>query len=227
MEEETLSILRRRDGWDEAVGRLRHRLDQWGARAEADATAFIRKYEGERPAMVVDVVTSRQRSYDARVRPMVDAFAASDAASSLECLAERGSGLSGLRAGEDDTIRHVAAGLLAFGTDSGGVLSDDGLCAGWASASAGLELAHTLDPYVGRVSGIGPALFCYLRMRCGGDALKPDVRVRKALRALGFNPPSGDAALIVLGSALAVEVGIPRLVLDQLLWVEPPARVPL
>lgn len=83
---------------------------------------------------------------------------------------------------------------------------------------APLEVAPALDPYVGAVKGIGIALFCYMRMRAGGDALKPDVRVRLALQSLGFDIPAGEAALLVMASTLAYELGIDRLVLDQILW---------
>ena len=71
---------------------------------------------------------------------------------------------------------------------------------------------------MGAVSGIGIALFAYLRMRSGADGLKPDVRVRKHLARLGFPSPQGEVALVLLGEAVAEEAGIRRLELDQLLW---------
>jgi len=81
-----------------------------------------------------------------------------------------------------------------------------------------LEHAHGLDPVVGSVRGIGPALFAYMRMRCGADALKPDLRVRNALRSVGLAVPSGEHEILVLARALAQEIGISALQLDQLLW---------
>lgn len=88
----------------------------------------------------------------------------------------------------------------------------------WAGSVAPLEVAPRLDPYVGAVKGIGIALFCYMRMRAGADAIKPDARVRQALQGLGFDLPAGEATLLVVASTLAQEVGISRLILDQLLW---------
>jgi hypothetical protein len=70
----------------------------------------------------------------------------------------------------------------------------------------------------GSVTGIGPALFAYLRMRSGADALKPDLRVVRALRTLGFHVPVGEHAILVVARAAADETAISLLVLDQLLW---------
>ena len=70
--------------------------------------------------------------------------------------------------------------MAAFADGLG--LSEDEGCLRWAHGVAGLEHAPGLDPVVGSVNGIGPALFAYLRMRSGADALKPDLRVARALR---------------------------------------------
>jgi hypothetical protein len=67
----------------------------------------------------------------------------------------------------------------------------------WAQGVAGLEHAPGLDPVVGSVTGIGPALFAYLRMRSGANALKPDLRVARALRKLGFYVPVGEHAILL------------------------------
>jgi len=88
----------------------------------------------------------------------------------------------------------------------------------WAVGVAELEHAPDLDPYVGAVKGIGPALFAYIRMRCGADALKPDLRVYRALRSFGFKVPRDEHALLIVSAAAAAELGISRLVLDQMLW---------
>jgi hypothetical protein len=61
-------------------------------------------------------------------------------------------------------------------------------------------------------------LFAYLRMRSGADALKPDLRVARALSKLGFHVPAGSHATLVVAHAAADEVAINLLVLDQLLW---------
>ena len=95
----------------------------------------------------------------------------------------------GLQRTEPATLQVVAANLLSFCQDEG--LGEDEGCRVWADRVQGLEHAPKLDPIVGAVSGIGPALFAYMRMRCGADALKPDLRVARALRDLGFHAP-GD-----------------------------------
>ena len=66
--------------------------------------------------------------------------------------------------------------------------------------------------------GIGPALFAYMRMRCGADALKPDLRVAAALRELGFGVPGDEHSILVIARAAAAELDVSLLVLDQLLW---------
>jgi hypothetical protein len=97
-------------------------------------------------------------------------------------------------------------------------MDEDGGCLKWADSVRGLEHAHRLDPVVGAVPGIGPALFAYLRMRCGADALKPDLRVAKALRRLGFTVPGDSHSIMVLARAAAAEINFSLLSLDQLLW---------
>jgi hypothetical protein len=52
-------------------------------------------------------------------------------------------------------------------------------------------------------------------MRSGGDAIKPDTRV---IRALGFSVPKDDHAVLLIAKAAAGEIAVSRLVLDQLLW---------
>lgn len=116
---------------------------------------------------------------------------------------------------EPETMQRVAANLVAFAGDRG--LDEDEACAAWARQVDGLEHASRLDPVVGAVPGIGPALFAYMRMRSGASAIKPDVRVRRGLGRLGFEVPGGDHATLVVARA-AAELGVSLLVLDQLLW---------
>jgi hypothetical protein len=111
--------------------------------------------------------------------------------------------------------------LLRFADENG--LSEDEACRAWAASVNALEHAYMLDPYVGGVKGVGLALFSYLRMRCGADALKPDVRVQKALNALGFNAPTNPHAILAISRGAAAEIGTGALVLDQLLWWAPTA----
>src|SRR5699024_11947376 len=66
-----LTLLRKREGWSEAVARLRNLAESSGDDARRAADAYARVYEGRRGAMVFDVVASRQRNYSKRVIPMV------------------------------------------------------------------------------------------------------------------------------------------------------------
>jgi len=167
--------------------------------------------------MVFDVVASRQRRYTARVRPMVERFSTTEAAASLQALAAAGpEGTEGLRTGEAETMQQVAAGLARYGERHG--LDEEQAVRQWADSAAPFEHAPKLEPYVGSIKGMGPALLAYLRMRSGADALKPDLRVRKALLRLGFQVPGDEHAILVVTHQAAEEVGVPLLVLDQLLW---------
>lgn len=122
----------------------------------------------------------------------------------------------GLRSGESATIAALVGNLVGF-VDGHGLSEDEG-CLRWAGAVAGLEHAPELDPVAGSVPGIGPALFAYLRMRSGADALKPDLRVARALRKLRFHVTADEHAILVVAHAAADEAAISLLVLDQLLW---------
>lgn len=175
-------------------------------------------YEGRRGAMVLDVVASRQRRYQKRVLPLVAQWETDNDERSLRWLSthEPAPERYGLRPREPKTIATVARNMIAFADDLG--ISEDQACKQWADGVAGLEHAPGLDPVAGAVPGIGPALFAYLRMRCGSDALKPDLRVAKGLRQLGFYVPASEYAILVVAHAVAAEATIGLLVLDQLLW---------
>jgi hypothetical protein len=122
----------------------------------------------------------------------------------------------GLRRTEPLTLHTVATNLLSFCQAE--ELSEEDGCRAWADGVQGLEHAPKLDPVVGGVPGIGPALFAYMRMRCGADALKPDLRVADALRKLGFDSTGDQHSILVVARAAATELGVTLLVLDQLLW---------
>jgi hypothetical protein len=168
--------------------------------------------------MLLDVVLSRQRRYQERVLPLVAKWEADSEAHSLRWLAahEPDQKSYGLRSGESATIAALARNLVSF-VDGRGLGEDEG-CMRWAQAVAGLEHAPGLDPVAGSVPGIGPALFAYLRMRSGADALKPDLRVARGLQKLGFHVPADEHAILVVAHAAAEEAAISLLVLDQLLW---------
>jgi hypothetical protein len=63
-----------------------------------------------------------------------------------------------------------------------------------------------------------------MRMHCGGNAIKPDLRVRRELRRLGFVVPGGEHAILVVAKAAAADLGVDLLVLDQLLWWAEPRQ---
>ena len=216
--DEVLELLRRRSDWQDGIATIRRLDETAGQQARADAEAYAAVYESQRAPMVFDVVASRQRSYRNRVKPLVDRFSKTPASASLEALAADGPGDGwGLKATETETIRLVAAGLVRFADDND-CDGDDVTVRLWADRTLPVVAAHDLDPYVGSVSGIGLALFAYMRMRSGGDGIKPDIRVRRGLTNAGFQVPRSDLAMLRLAEAVAAETDMPLLVLDQLLW---------
>lgn len=211
-----VEYLRSLPAWAPAIEALRRKYEADGDEAHERAAGYGELYASRRAAMVVDVVASRQRRYERRVLPMVQQFDDAFPGGLAELGAADLSDVLRLRRGETDTIRAVAAGLAGFAAERG--LGDDEGSKAWAAAVGPLGAAFRLDAYVGSVRGIGLALFCYLRMRCGADGLKPDLRLRRALAKLGFPTPDHDPSLLALAEAAAAELGVPRLVLDQLLW---------
>lgn len=212
-------MLRQREGWADAVENLKQLTASHGRTAQSAAADYANVYEGRRGAMVVDVVASRQRKYKARVLPLVAKWESKVSDPSLRSLADEPLATQdyGFKDTEPATIRTVAANLVKFATDLR--VSEDEGCRLWAQGVEELEHAHKLDPVVGDVSGIGPALFAYMRMRCGANALKPDVRVAAALRRLGFATPGDGHSVLVIARGAATEVGLDLLSLDQLLWL--------
>lgn len=203
--------------WTDGMRNLRLLYDEHGGEARARADAHGQVYAGRRAAMVFDVVASRQRKYTQRVEPMVKKFAATPGAKSLSSLAKHGPGRGyGLRTGEAETMQQVAAGLTRYLVEQG--LGEEEGVLSWATGATTFEHAPKLEPYVGSVSGMGPALLAYLRMRSGADAIKPDLRVRDGLNRLGFQVPNDVHAILVVAHAAAEALGVPLLVLDQLLW---------
>lgn len=135
--------------------------------------------------MVVDVVASRQRRYNSVVRPLVERFRAHYRSRTLaELAADPPTDGLGLAADRWVTIAGVARGLVSFGGDR--FATDDELVNAWAGEVEPLRFAPKLDAHVGCVHGMGVALFAYIRMRSGADAVKPDSRVRRALTSFGF-----------------------------------------
>ena len=145
--------------------------------AQKLAATYASRYNNRRGAMVVDVVASAARNYDrveqtivpgfeqlAHKKPTLEALAKADPAQ-LKSL--------GLRVNEPNTMIEVARGLIQFGSERG-IAGDDAICRAWGEYAEQWRRTPKLDPYVG-VKGIGIALYAYLRMRSGADAIKPDV----------------------------------------------------
>lgn len=214
-----LPLLRKRDGWTEGVANLKGLAERKGEEARRAAENYASVYEGRRGAMVFDVVASRQRKYTKRVRPLVSRWEGAASNSTLVAMVSTPLDASdyGLKAPEPSTMQTIAANLLSFAKEAG--VSEDEACRLWAEGVEGLQHAHKLDPVVGSVSGIGPALFAYMRMRCGANALKPDVRVKEALQGLGLTTPGDAHSIITIAQGAAAEVGLDLLSLDQLLWM--------
>ena len=216
MTNELLPRLRQLSGWQAATDRLRERYQADGDAARRDATGYAERYQGRRGAMVLDVVLSRQRRYS-RVERLAEQFAATGPGSSLAALAADGPGDGHpLRAGEAATMQAVAGGLVRFCATA--ELEEEQGVRRWAEEAGAFEHAPRLDPFVGGAPGIGPALFAYLRMRCGADALKPDLRVHRGLAWLGYPVPREPHAVLLVARGAAAELEIDLLVLDQLLW---------
>jgi hypothetical protein len=213
-----LNVLRGRPEWPTATARLRQLYAQGGAAAQERAARYGQKYTGQRGATVVDFIASRQRNYLFKVPRIVNSWRKEAREPTLAWLAANPPDRArlGLMASEPETMCQVAENLVAFSRSR--ELDEDEGCHTRAEDVDRLEHAHRLDPVVGGVSGIGPALFAYMRMRCGGDAIKPDVRVGRELRHLGFEVPAGEHAILVVAKAAAAELGVDLLVLDQLLW---------
>lgn len=190
-------------------------------RARELAAGYAARYRGRRGSMVVDVVASAARNYDRVKGAIVPGFEALGGGSDLAALASADPAALkrlGLRAGEPATMVAVAQGLLRFGAEHG-LEGDETICAAWAERAEEWRRTPKLDPHVG-VKGIGIALYAYLRMRSGADAIKPDTWVASLLERHGAPIRDPKDALEVLECAeqVARAARIDRLVLDQLLW---------
>jgi hypothetical protein len=223
-EADGLAVLRRRKDWVGAVEHFEQLAATYRGDVDQRARDFGGRYANDRAALVVDVVLSNQRKYETIVDPLVTAWMAANPAMTLDQLAVSGPGpLARLRkdkwADEEATIQKVGAGLVAYCKDH--QLNELSGIRRWADDVDPLRYTWKLDPYVGSVRGIGVALFAYLRMLCGADAIKPDTRVRGALACSGVTIPATDAAALFVAEALAEELHVGRLWFDQLLWYAP------
>ena len=214
----SMEVFRELPGWGSAVGALNDLHDRTGDRAALAADRFATRFQGQRAAMVFDVVFSANRTYESRVARRVEEFQRTEAAASLRALAEQGvRDTKGFRRFEADSMRSLANSFADYAEVHG--LDDDAACYRWAT-TADPGVVFGLDPVIGRVKGVALALYRYLRMRCGADDLKPDRRVAASLERLGFPAVAGSEAIYALAMAVSRDSGISPLVLDQLLWLE-------
>jgi hypothetical protein len=214
--------LRKMNSWAPATAHFRGIIAQHGkGTVDARVQSFLGYYKGDPAAAVVDAVLSVRWNWTNRVAPGVKAWIAANPNRSLTALAATGPGPSvgnnTPRPAHVAAIMGVAQALLQFGPPPGG--SDSKRFATWARQAEAMRFNHVFDP-VGAVNGIGPALFNYLLMRAGVDALKPDKRIRVRLVAAGLlaGISADDRDVLFVGEAMAEELGVDRLWFDQLLW---------
>jgi hypothetical protein len=174
-------------------------------------------YRGQRGLMVVDVVSSRRRNYEHRVKAMLNVYRESTEDLSLAYLATHEPPNLGLMHGEAETMQEVAKALLQYGAELK-LASEDEIAETWANNSADPEVASIVDS----VRGIGPALLQYLRLLSGVDTIKPDVWVRAELEKVGVPVRLfSDEGIVEVATQLSEALEIPLSVLDQLLWRYP------
>lgn len=183
----------------------------------ASAGRLVKLYEGARGYMLVDVVASRRRNYDTRVvgpNGILTKYRALAPAGSIAELARAPLDGIGLMESEPETLRVLAAKFAELQT-SLGTSNEEETCLAWGRLPSG-------DPRVSsflEVHGIGPALLEYLRMLCGADTIKVDVRVLKNLESLGL--PVSELQVSGVYRAcqeIAAKAGCTLTELDQLLW---------
>jgi hypothetical protein len=206
--------------WHAAKVYFQNQITSRGANnVTADVAAFKARYAAMPCAAVVDAVLSVQKKYLPIVIPAMNTWMANNTAATLTSIAAHGAGAvpgKPVTWKGHATIQGVATTLLNFG---GTNATDQQRMAAWATQAVPFRFHHRLDA-VGAVSGIGPALFNYLLMRSGEDALKPDGRVKKQLKASGLTTSDriDDLDALFLAEAMAEELNKSRLWFDKLLW---------
>lgn len=197
--------------WDKAVNTIRKGLET-NPDIRSKAILLAETYVGKRGLMVIDVVGSMRRKYKEYVVPkLLPSYAEMAADLSLATLAKTPPVWMKLKSGEANVMSQVAKELVAHGKRNS-LASEDEICKHWATA--GNYGSEIID-----IKGIGPALHEYLRMLCGADTLKVDVRVINGLVGLGINANlfTSDGLLEVC-KAIAEDVGCTLIELDQILW---------
>ena len=176
------------------------------------AKQLPKQYIGKRGLMVVDVVASRQRKYDEYVKPkLLPTYVAKATDLSLFTLSNNAPTWMKLREGEALVMKKVAQEILKYSKLSN-VADEDNLCRVWADDK--VNSSKILE-----IKGIGPALYQYLRMLCGADSLKSDLRVKRGLKKLGLPVEwFSDDGVLALCEMLAREIGCSLVELDQCLY---------
>jgi hypothetical protein len=205
--------------WTAARTHFEELITADGARATADVVDFHARYEAMPCAAVVDAVLSVRKKCVRDVTPAMNTWTAANPGATLASLASRGAGtIVGKPATWKGhaTIRGVAEALLDFGANDA---TDQQRMRAWAVEAVPFRYHYRLDA-VGAIRGIGPALFSYLLIRSGADALKPDSRVKEQLKKSGLTTTVRiyDFDALFLAEAMAEELQVPRLWFDKLLW---------
>lgn len=115
----------------------------------------------------------------------------------------------------------VAKALLNFG-NAIGLMDEEEICISWAALPSIHDEAgpHPAVQDVLDVKGIGPALLEYLRMLCGANTLKVDVRVIKSLSEAGVPVQMfKDAGMYEVCRTISHQLGLSMVELDSLLWL--------
>ena len=198
-------------GIEEAKSEIKRVLETY-PEVKTAAEQLPKAYVGKRGLMVVDVVASRQRKYDEYVRPkLLPTYVAEASDLSLSTLAQKAPTWMKLRDGEALVMKEVAGQIIGYLKISQASNEDD-LCKMWADDK--LVSSKVLE-----IKGIGPALYQYLRMLCGADSLKSDLRVKRGLKKLGLPVEwFSDDGVLALCELLAEEVQCTLVELDQCLY---------
>lgn len=204
-----LLVLRQRPDWPGAVAYFRTRIQTVGRRNVGVAvSAFRQKYAGNPTAALVDAVLSVRTPYDSVVSPAVSRWMMANPGATFASLVLAGGAPVGTRKASwagYRTIAGVARVLSTYG--HGAAETDDDRLAAWAQDAESFRFDHTRDS-VGRVSGVGIAVFQYLRMRGGAEAIKPDQRVIDHFKRSGLSLPAArspqyERVILFLAEAMA------------------------
>lgn len=185
------------------------------------ASGLSEMYAGKRALMVIDVVTSRQRHYESQVKKILTRYEEQSSDLSLSFLAANPPAWLALKQREPETISRVAQTLLDFG-NAMNIVGDDEIALAWSQLPSGDRPGQVPDPWVEKILaiwGIGEVLMQYLRLLCGADTLKVDVRIVQRLEHLGVPVDLFTTkGLLEICREIATIANVSMAELDQLLW---------